>query len=58
MQAELWEEQHMFEEAKSEASHALELLEKLGAADGAEEVRQLLEKIEGSARGMDPDLDI
>ena len=58
MQAEVWEEQHMFEEAKPEASHALELLEKLGAADGAEEVRQLLEKIEGSARGMDPDLDI
>ena len=58
MQAEVWEEQHMFEEAKFEASHALELLEKLGAADGAEEVRQLLEKIEGSALGMDPDLDI
>ena len=51
LQATLWEKQDMLEEAKSEASHALELFEKLGAAEGAEETRQLLEKIEGSARG-------
>ena len=30
LQAILWEEQHMFEEAKSEASHALESFENLG----------------------------
>ena len=41
----------MLEEAKSEASHALELFEKLGAVEDAEEIRQFLEKIDVSARG-------
>ena len=51
LQAILWEKQGMLEEAKSEALHALELLEKLGAADGVEDTRRLLKKVEGSARG-------
>ena len=58
LQATLWEKQHMFEEAKSEASHALELFEKLGAAGGTERIRWFLENIEGGTRGTDPDLDI
>ena len=51
LQATLWEKQDMLEDAKSEASHALELFEKLGATESAEETRQLFEKIKGSARG-------
>ena len=58
VQATLWEKQHMFEEAKSGASHALELLEKLEATSRVEETRQLLEKIDRSARGADSDLAI
>ena len=41
----------MFEEAKSEASHALDVFEKLGAANDAKGVRQLLEQIDRNARG-------
>jgi tetratricopeptide (TPR) repeat protein len=45
MQAKVWYRQCKFEDAKSEASHALEIFEKLGAKD-AEGPRDLLQKIE------------
>ena len=45
-QATVWYEQHELEEAKSEALHVLEIYEKLGAAGGVENCRDLLQKIE------------
>ena len=45
MQAEVFEGQRKFEEAKSEALRALDVLEKLGAANDAEETRRLLQRI-------------
>jgi len=47
LQAGIWHEQHRFGEAKSEASRALEMFQKLGAADDAEGVRELLQRIDG-----------
>ena len=46
MQAVVWYRQLRFEEAKSEASHALEVFEKLGAAQNVEHCRSLLRNIE------------
>ena len=46
LQAELWDRQRMPEEAKSEALRALDMFEKLGAANDAEEVRELLRQID------------
>jgi tetratricopeptide (TPR) repeat protein len=46
MQAEVWYRQHRLEEAKSEALHALEIYEKLGAAGYASGCKSLLQKVE------------
>jgi tetratricopeptide (TPR) repeat protein len=46
MRASIWYRQRRLEEAKSEASHALEIYEKLGAAKGAGGCQSLLQKIE------------
>ena len=43
MQARIWYRQDRLEEAKSEASHALEIYEKLGAAEDVEDCRELLQ---------------
>jgi hypothetical protein len=53
LQAEFWEQQHMFQEAKSEASHVLDVFEKLGAATFAVQVRQFLEKIDRKIKEID-----
>jgi tetratricopeptide (TPR) repeat protein len=45
-----WFQQHMFQEAKSEALDALDMFEKLGAADDAVQVREFLEKIDGKLK--------
>jgi len=46
LQAGFWHAQHRFEEAKSEALGAVDAFEKLGAADDAELVKELLQKID------------
>jgi len=46
LQAEFWRKQHRFGEAKSEALSAVDVFEKLGAADGARGVRWLLQQID------------
>ena len=46
MQAEVWNLQHRLEDAKSEASGALEIFEKLGAAGDAKICREILEIVE------------
>jgi tetratricopeptide (TPR) repeat protein len=46
MQASIWNLQHRLEEAKSEALHALEIYEKLGAGKDAGNCRDLLRTIE------------
>ena len=51
LRAELWGEQHQFEEAKSEALRALNVFEKLGAMDDVEWTRQLLEQIDSRSQG-------
>jgi len=51
LQARFRDGQNMFEEAKSEASHALDVFEKLGAANDAKGARKLLEQIDRNARG-------
>ena len=50
MQARIWRRQGRLEEARSEASRALEIYERLGAAKDAEHCRELLQKI-GNASG-------
>ena len=55
LQAEVWDKQHKFEEAKPEASGALDMFEKLGAADDAERVRKLLQQIKLDASELDDD---
>ena len=45
MQARIWYLQHRLEDAKSEVSHALEIFEKLGAANDVANCRDLLQKI-------------
>ena len=47
--------QSRFEEAKSEALHALALFEKLGAADQVDEVRETLDGIEKNIQELDDD---
>lgn len=47
----------MFEEGRSEALCALSMFEKLGAANDAEEITQLLKQIDRNARGVDMDVD-
>ena len=51
LQAGFWDQQHIFGEARSEALGALGVFEKLGAADDAEETRELLGRIDRNARG-------
>jgi len=53
LQALVWEEQHVFEEAKSEILRALGVFEDLGAADDAEDCRETLRRIDRNARGND-----
>ena len=53
LQALVWDEQHMFEEAKSEALRALGMFEELGAADDAEYSREVLRWIDRNAREND-----
>ena len=55
LRAEVWHKQHRFEEAKSEASGALEMFEKLGAADDVEGIRELLQLIDLDACESDDD---
>ena len=43
--------QHRFEEAKSEALRAVDVFEKLGAANDAEDVKKLVRRIDHDARG-------
>jgi tetratricopeptide (TPR) repeat protein len=50
-QAQLWDKQHRSEEAKSEALRALDVFEKFGAANQAEETRRLIEQIDRKAQG-------
>ena len=47
-------QQHMFEEATSEALRALDMFEKLGATNDAEDTRELLEQIDRDAQGDRP----
>ena len=51
LQAGFWNEQHMFEEARSEVLRALDVFEKLGAMDQAEGTRELLGQIDRNSRG-------
>jgi len=46
LQARFWYSQHMFEEAKSEASHAADIYGKLGASQDLEGCRELLQLID------------
>ena len=46
LQARVWYGQHMLEKAKSEALHAVEVFERLGATKEIEDCRRLLRKIE------------
>jgi len=55
LQAGIWHGQHRFGEAKSEASRAVQMLEKLGAVGDAEHARRLLQQIELDARESDDD---
>ena len=50
LQAELWDKQRRFEEAKSEALRTLGVFEKLGATHDAEETRRLLGRIDRNTR--------
>ena len=47
LQADFWYDQQMFEKAKSEASSAADVYEKIGATEDAEDCRRLLRKING-----------
>ena len=51
LQAQLWYAQGMLGEAKSEVSHALDVLEKLGDVGGSEFARQFLRQIEAQRPG-------
>jgi len=46
LQASSWYDQRMFEKARSEASHAADIFEKLGAAHDLEECRKLFQRID------------
>ena len=56
LQAWTWNKQHMFEEARSEALHALSAFEKLGAMENAEDTRNFLGEINRNAVGSGPAL--
>ena len=46
MQAEVWYRQLRLEDAKSEALHSLEIYERIGAAEGVKESKDLLRRVE------------
>ena len=50
LQADLWYKQHRLGEAKAEALRAVDVFEKLGAANDLERCRELLRQIEGGER--------
>jgi tetratricopeptide (TPR) repeat protein len=52
LQARVWYRQRRLEEAKSEALHALEVYQKLGAAEDAGDCRDLLLKIERAMKNQ------
>ena len=52
LQARFWYGQRRFEEARSAASHAVDVFEGLGAAEVAEDCRGLLQEIESTERGV------
>ena len=52
LQAWCWHRQRRFEEAKSEALRTLDVSQKLGASDGAGDVRELLRQIDHDTQGM------
>ena len=54
LQARVWDQQHMFEEAKSEALCVLGVFEKLGAMKDAGVTRELLRRIDRNAMDSDP----
>ena len=54
LQAIVWNRQHMFEEAKSEALRVIGVFEKLGAMKDVESTRALLGWIDRNARGNEP----
>ena len=49
-QAKFWYRRERFEEAKSEALHALDAFEKLGAAEDAEEAREFLQQFDAQRK--------
>ena len=53
LQAFIWYQQNMFEEAKSEALRALNIFEKLGATNDAGDTRELLGEIDRNAMYSD-----
>ena len=53
LQAEIWMRQRRFAEAKSEASRAIAMYEKLGATDDVEGVRELLQQIDNQLEEID-----
>jgi tetratricopeptide (TPR) repeat protein len=53
LQARVWDQQHMFQEAKSGASHALDVFERLGATTFATRVRQFLGEIDHKLKEID-----
>ena len=56
LQAVFWNEQYMFEKAKSEALRALSTFEKLGATGDAEDIRKLLGEIDLNVLYLGPTL--
>ena len=54
LQAAFWHRQHRLEEAKSEALCAIDTFEKLGAANDAEDVRMLLQRIDRDTNVDEP----
>ena len=53
LQARVWDRQHRFEEARSEALRALEMFEKLGAASDVDRARRFLQRIDHAGEEMD-----
>ena len=56
LQANLWYSQHRLEDAKSEALHALEIYESLGAAGDMQICRELLQAMRNTATKFQAEL--
>jgi len=54
MQARIWFKQDRFEEAKSESLCAIDVFEKLGAKNAADNTRKFLRRIEAAMNGGEP----